>query len=95
MIIKAKREGECRSSNWGMLQQQLRGVAVVKEGVALDRPYIYTALEQLPQSILPHSIKLALLSHPRDERWKRTRRLSPKVINTTMITSHRFFHPTQ
>ncbi len=68
MVIKAKRGGECRSSNWGMSQQQLRGVAVVKEGVTLDGPYIYTALERLPQSILPHSIKLALFSHPRDER---------------------------
>ena len=34
--------GGCRSSNWGVSQQQLGGVAAVKGGVALDRPYIYT-----------------------------------------------------
>ena len=33
--------GGWRSSNWGVLQQLLGGVAAVKGGVALDRPYIY------------------------------------------------------
>ncbi len=41
MMIDEWKEGEeggCRSSNWGVSQQQLGGVAAVKGGVALDRP---------------------------------------------------------
>ena len=33
-------EGGCRSSNWGVSQQQLGGVAAVEGGVALDKPYL-------------------------------------------------------
>ena len=36
----AAANGRCRSSNWGVSQQQLRGVAAVKGGVALDRPFM-------------------------------------------------------
>ena len=49
--------GGCRSSNWGVSQQQLGGVAAVKGGVALDRPYIYRKRE---------STKKATKSVPRE-----------------------------
>ncbi len=34
----------CRNSSCWVSQQQLGGVAVVKGGVALDRPYIYNGM---------------------------------------------------
>lgn len=42
MIMDEKGGGFSQQQLGGVSQQQLEGVAAVKEGVALDKPYIYT-----------------------------------------------------
>lgn len=46
VTTKGYREKRYCNNNWGVLQQQLRIVAGVKKGVALDKPYINTEVSQ-------------------------------------------------